>query len=233
MSLVDPPFARPSTPNDPETVFPPELDPPQPPIVTHPHERFLMPPLPRLTFTTLLSYTSGSILGLAHGFRTSALRFRAENSHRTPFNQRGWYLYHRAKNAYAFRHGLREANRMGLRIAPWTALFFGIEEAVDQVRIGDTGEEGRKDFLSTTIAGGAVAGAFSAWSSLPMVVAARMVRMGLGVGVGFGLVQDYIFWARGQRVGWIGLLGRLMGRGEKSEDGGAIGKAKAGVRSAK
>ena len=47
---------------------------------------------------------------------------------------------------------------MGARMGLLVGSFFTIEEAIDTVR------GGRKDFLSTTVAGLSIAGGFSAWS---------------------------------------------------------------------
>lgn len=46
---------------------------------------------------------------------------------------------------------------MGSKVAFWAGGFFVVEEAVDRFR-------GRKDFLSTLIAGVSIAGGFSFWS---------------------------------------------------------------------
>ena len=53
--------------------------------------------------------------------------------------------------------GIKEGLKMGSRIAFWGGGFFLVEEAVDRLR-------GRKDFLSTLVAGLSVSGGFSAWS---------------------------------------------------------------------
>lgn len=53
--------------------------------------------------------------------------------------------------------GVKEGFKMGGKIGFWVGTFFTVEEAIDRVR------GGRRDFLSTVVAGLGVAGGFSAW----------------------------------------------------------------------
>lgn len=145
----------------------------------------------RLVTTAFLAYSTGLLLGLSHGGKTSALRFRAENSHRFPTTKPGWYLYHKAKQNYVLRASTREGNRMGLRLAPWATLFVAVEDAVDNLRAPafvharphpkaslETDDmrvdrERHRDFLSTTVAGVTIAGGFGIWSgsqSIPFIL---------------------------------------------------------------
>ena len=121
---------------------------------------------------------------------------------------------------------------MGFRVAFWASGFFVVEEAVDRLRGGLGGEEDRgagmkegkgKDFGSSVVAGLGVAGGFAAWHRFPMVVAARTARVGLLGGLGFGVLQDGVGWARGRRVGWVDfLVGRGRRGGEKEGAGGRL-----------
>ena len=138
----------------------------------------------RLVTTAFLAYSTGLLLGLLHGGKASALRFRAENSHRFPTTKPGWYLYHKAKQNYVLKASTREGNRMGLRLAPWVTLFVAVEDAVDNLRAPAFVHERRdpnasletddmrvdrethRDFLSTTVAGLTIAGGFGIWSKL-------------------------------------------------------------------
>lgn len=184
-------------------------------------DRFRVPFEARLGAAFATSFGVGAFLGAAQGARTSALRFRAENSHRFPTSQRGWYLYHRAKNAYVGSASLREATRMGMRIAPWVTLFVAIEEAVDEARWEDSPDlalDGKdpggryRDFFSTTIAGLSTAGLFGRWNRLPMEAWAGMIRMGLLSGMTFGLVQDALYLWQGHRLAYVDALWRFFGR---------------------
>lgn len=129
-------------------------------------ERFKLPPFQRLFTFSLVAYSTGATLGVIQGGRQAALRFRAENSHRLPKNQRGWYFYHKSKHAYVALAGLGEAHRMGTRLVPWVALLIAVEELVDSFRLDENFDDTRKDFMSTTVAGVSVAGTFSVWSML-------------------------------------------------------------------
>lgn len=88
----------------------------------------------------------------------AGMRFRAENSHRFPTSQTGWYLYHKSKNYHVMLGGIKEGIKMGLKVGVWAGSFFVIENYVD-------GQRGTKDFVSTAVAGLGVAGSFSLWSA--------------------------------------------------------------------
>lgn len=64
----------------------------------------------------------------------SGLRFRAENAHRLPSSQVGWYLYHKSKNYHVLLGGVKEGVKMGFRLGFWVGGFFFMEEAVDRLR---------------------------------------------------------------------------------------------------
>lgn len=96
-------------------------------------------------------------LGASYGTQMAALRFRAENAHRLPSTANGWYLYHKSKNYRIMLAGLKEGFKMGPKVALWGGGFFVVEEAVDISR-------GKEDFVSTAVAGLAIAGGFSIWS---------------------------------------------------------------------
>ena len=120
--------------------------------------RLSLPFAIRLPAATAGAFIIGMTLGLSHGSRTAALRFRAENSHRFPITSTGWYLYHKSKNYHAMLGGIKEGMKMGLKVTFWAGSFFFVEEAIDQFR-------GTKDFVSTVVAGLSVSGGFSAWST--------------------------------------------------------------------
>ena len=58
--------------------------------------------------------------------------------------------------------GVKEGLKLGSKVVFWAGGFFVIEEAVDRVR-------GRKDFVSTVVAGLSVAGCFGAWSKSDVI----------------------------------------------------------------
>lgn len=108
----------------------------------------------RFPAATLGAFLTGATLGLSHGSKMAGLRFRAENSHRFPTTAPGWYLYHKSKNYHMMLGGIKEGLKMGTKISLWTGSFFFVEEAVDRLR-------GKKDFLSTVVAGLTISGGFS------------------------------------------------------------------------
>lgn len=147
----------------------------------------------------------------------AALRFRAENAHRLPISQPGWYLYHKSKNYYKTQHGVIEGLRKGAKVAAWSSVFFVVEESLDVFRgtwrAGRTIEEmegvdelslkridrgvaSSRDFVSSAMAGMVTGGVWSAWHQFPVSTAARTIRMGLLVGLGYGLGQDALVWAK-------------------------------------
>ena len=120
--------------------------------------RLSAPPFFRISGATMLGCMTGGILGISYGGQNAALRFRAENAHRLPTTSKGWYFYHKSKNYKVMYGGIKEGFRMGAKIGFWVGSFFALETIIDN------GREGRKDFVSTTGAGLATAGAFSLWS---------------------------------------------------------------------
>lgn len=135
----------------------PELKRPEHPAVNSSHRLSIPTPL-RVTYGVLAASFSGMFLGLSHGSKSAGMRFRAENAHRFPTTQKGWYLYHKSKNYHAMLGGLKDGAKMARKLSFWAGSFFCAEVAVDTARGGN------KDFASTTIAGLGVAGVFSVWS---------------------------------------------------------------------
>lgn len=171
----------------------------------------------RLLLTTALAFTSGFTLGSITTGHAASLRFRAENAHRLPISQPGWYLYHKSKNYYKWKHGVVEGLRKGGYIAAWSSVFFIVEESLDVFRgtwrAGRTmsemegvdeldmrriegGMQGCRDAASSAMAGMVTGGLWSVTHGFPVTMAARTIRMGLLVGLGFGLGQDGLAWAR-------------------------------------
>lgn len=126
--------------------------------------------------------------------------------------------------------GVKEGFKMGGKVAFWVAGFFMVEEAVDHLR------GGRRDFLSTVVAGLSVAGGFSAWSKsgwgleyvfpvlivlllgrFPLITAARTAKVGLISGLAFGLVQDALSLAKGRRLAYVDFVLRRNRSGKALE----------------
>ena len=118
----------------------------------------------RLTYAALGGFATGLFLGVSHGSSTAGMRFRAENAHRFPTTQKGWYLYHKSKNYHMMLGGLKEGFKMTPKLSLWIGSLFVFEEAVDRIRSQQAGRHGQEDFLSTTAATLTLAGVWSLWS---------------------------------------------------------------------
>ena len=101
---------------------------------TSSNERLSFPFLIRLPLVLGVSSFCGFFLGAAHGGSSAGLRFRAENTHRLPTTQVGWYLYHKSKNYHVMLGGIKEGLKMGSKLGFWAGGFFVMEEAVDRLR---------------------------------------------------------------------------------------------------
>ena len=139
-----------------------------PPPVPESESRLSVPFYIRFPVATTGAFVVGAGMGISHGGKTAGMRFRAENAHRFPTTPTGWYLYHKSKNYHSMLGGIREGLKMGPKIGFWAGSFFLAEEAVDRWR-------GKKDFLSTVVAGMTIAAGFSGqpWSVFPTVTFLR------------------------------------------------------------
>lgn len=74
------------------------------------------------------------MLGLAKGSQDSGLRFQAENAHRLPTTQTGWFLYHKSKNYNMMLGGIVEGMKQAGKFGLWAGCFFVLEEGIDRGR---------------------------------------------------------------------------------------------------
>lgn len=122
------------------------------------NERLSVPPAMRIPVAGISSFVVGMTLGMAHGSKTAALRFRAEHSHKLPTTTTGWWMYHKSKNYVMGAGGVKEGIKMGFRVSIWTTSMLAVEHMYDQRRHS-------KDCINTVMASLTVAGAFSLWST--------------------------------------------------------------------
>jgi len=170
------------------------------------HERLSLSPSIRLPLITGLGLSVGTVLGASYGSQMAGLRFRAENAHRLPTSEKGWYLYHKSKNIVSIVGGIKEGAKMGGTVAFWVGTFVTLEEAMDTFRGGYR----RRDFLSTVMAALATSGAFSLWNRFPLPTAARTAKMALKIGLIYGLGQDVLSLSRGRSLAYVDhLLGKI------------------------
>lgn len=191
------------------------------------NDRLSIPFTDRVEFSIITGAFAGFLIGVIKGSQDSGLRFRAENAHRLPTAQTGWYLYHKSKNYNMMLGGAVEGLKQARRFALWTGLFFILEEGVDRgrafarreyverksgrlVSVNEEGDllQGQRDALSSGLAGLGTAGAFSLWNRLPLPTAARTAKLGASAGLAFGLLQDGLSLLSGRRVGYADFIGR-------------------------
>lgn len=129
---------------------------PHPPAEPVNLNRLSLPYVTRVYTGGFAGFALGMFSGAIYGSRMASLRFRAENSHRLPKSDKGWYLYHKRKNYLMILEGLQRGAKRGLFLAVLVGGFFIVEEAVDRYM-------GRQEFWSTCIAGSSFGGVYSIW----------------------------------------------------------------------
>jgi hypothetical protein len=164
----------------------------------------------------LASFACGFTLGSSHGAQKGAYRYRAENAHRLPTTQTGWFLYQKSKNYHAMLAGVKEGTKFGSICMGWATLFMVTEEMVDlsRARLLARGDDdvatGQRDAGSTVVAGLSLAGIYSWKKGLDHFAAVRTARTALKFSVMYGLVQDLAATLRGNPPGYISWLRRKI-----------------------
>jgi hypothetical protein len=177
-----------------------------------PNERLGMHPILRAPAVMLTSFGCGFILGSTHGSTKGANRYRAENAHRLPTTQTGWFLYQKSKNYHAMFGGVKEGTKLGSTCMGWASLFMITEEMVDLSRTrllarrGDDVATGQRDAGSTIIAAMSVAGIYSWKRGLDHFATVHIARIALKYSIMYGLAQDVAATVRGSPPGYIAWL---------------------------
>jgi len=91
---------------------------------------------PRLYTVPLGAVLLGAVIGVNRGGRLASLRFLAENAHRTPKTQKGWYYYHKTRNYRVVLGALRGAVRDGGYLGAATLGWVGLEEGFKKLGWG-------------------------------------------------------------------------------------------------
>src|ERR1700753_3383870 len=65
------------------------------------NERLSLQPSNRFALGIVSGLLVGISAGFIRGFQIADLRFRAENGHRMPKSEKGWFFYHRSKTHYS------------------------------------------------------------------------------------------------------------------------------------
>ncbi|KAJ7179345.1 hypothetical protein C8R46DRAFT_887198 [Mycena filopes] len=97
---------------------------------------------PRLYTVPFGAVLLGMVVGVNRGARLASLRFLAENAHRTPTTQKGWYYYHKTKNYRVILGALQGAARDAAYLGTTTVAWVGLEEGFNRMgwgRVGMTG----------------------------------------------------------------------------------------------
>ena len=146
--------------------------------------------------------------------KLSAHRFLAENSHRLPTSDAGWYLYHRAKNYRTVWDGAKGGVKFGF-VGGGYAFFYGfIEEMWDQ----DV-HHGKVDAIGPMVAGTATAGLFALFGRMPMRPTFRCLRAGAALGLASGVLQDLVTLGLGETPWYVKSLLKRIKKGEIENPG--------------
>ncbi|KAK2810831.1 hypothetical protein FQN50_002654 [Emmonsiellopsis sp. PD_5] len=157
-------------------------------------------PTVRLPLTMGAAFAAGIVLGASHGSTKAAFRYRAENAHRLPTTSMGWYHYHRSKNYKSLVGGVKDGVKMGVKLGAGALTFCLLEETVDHAR------HGRRDFFSTVTAGLTFSGVYSLLARHDVYTAARTAKLGLKLGLAYGLVQDALGIMKGNRPDYVDFI---------------------------
>jgi hypothetical protein len=117
---------------------------------------------------------------------------------------------------------VKEGVRFGSVLSLWAAIFMATEEGVDQMRgrlfrrEGEETRRGQRDVLSTMTAALAVAGVYGRWKGLDRYAMAKTSGLALRGSLVFGLVQDLLSTARGERPGYVDWIVKKV-RGTREE----------------
>jgi len=181
---------------------------PSSPIIDH-SLRLSRPGPERLAFYFTNAVLAFWVIGFIRTRRLIAHQFLAENAHRLPTNKHGWYLYHRAKlyrvTWRGFLGGWKAALPGGL-----VALTYGlVEESWDRL-------VGRVDVLGSVVAGGVTAAGFATVKARGYRQALRYLRVGMGIGLVSGVVQDLVRWGMGAPPWYVQKVKRWRVQGEQS-----------------
>lgn len=190
-------------------------------ITGWPNERLTVPIFLRAPMLMTAAFFTGFATGSSHGSIKSGARFRAENAHRLPVTEKGWYLYHKSKNNHVMLGGIKEGVKFGSICTAWATLFMATEEVVDRSRArifarkDDEVAMGQRDAASTVIAAMTVAGLYSWKQGFDRFAAAGTARHALRYSLAYGLAQDVVATLRGTPPGYIQWLkNKALPRGQ-------------------
>jgi len=167
------------------------------------HSQRLSRPGPaRIVFYTTWGFSIFWTIGFLRTRRMVAHQFLAENSHRLPTSEAGWYLYHRAKNYHVAWKGFKGGWKLAFVGGACTYLYAYVEEMWDKhARLGNP------DASSSLVAGTVTGGVYALVKRMPRRQVWRCMRAGMLLGLVSGVTQDLARWGRGYPP-WYLQLGR-------------------------
>ena len=190
-------------------------------LAGYPNERLGMPLAIRAPFLTSVSFITGFGLGATTGGRRRADRFRAENSHRFPTTQAGWYLYHRSKSYNTTVGAATEGVKFGGQLAAFAGVFMAVEEIMDRSRArlfarrDEEYAKGQRDAANTVVAGMSTVGLYIGWKRMDVFAAGKMARLALKYSLAYGVAQDALGCLKGEQPGYVRWVLAKIGRGEE------------------
>ncbi|KAJ5661105.1 uncharacterized protein N7484_000477 [Penicillium longicatenatum] len=167
----------------------------------------------RIPYATMCAFFPGLALGYVHGSKKAGLLFRAENAHRFPTTSTGWFQYHKTKNYISIVGGVKDGVKMGAKLGAGALAFSLFEETVDYARHEE------RDFLSTVTAGLSFSGIYSLLARHDVYTAARTAKFGLKLSLTYGLLQDVLETAKGNRPKYLDFF---LGKRQSDPEEGAI-----------
>jgi hypothetical protein len=171
------------------------------------NDRLSMSPSSRIIIGLMGGLFAGVAGGFLRGFNAATLRFMAENAHRKPSSQKGWYFYHRSKQQYSMVAGMKLAGRTGLVFSLLTGSFFILEDQFDRMRGGE------KDVLSSVMAGTVTGGLYSVLRKERWAASGRILTAGFKGGLAVGALQDIVSLMKGRRISYVERVKGLLGVG--------------------
>ncbi|KAJ5628993.1 hypothetical protein N7490_011221 [Penicillium lividum] len=168
----------------------------------------------RIPYATMCAFFPGLALGYVHGSKKAGLLFRAENAHRFPTSSTGWFQYHKTKNYISIVGGVKDGVKLGAKLGAGALAFSLFEETVDYARHDE------RDFLSTVTAGLSFSGIYSLLARHDVYTAARTAKLGLKLSLTYGLLQDVLETAKGNRPKYLDFF--LGKREPRRKDEGTI-----------
>jgi hypothetical protein len=196
---------NPITPSAPPTIVP---------STAKNHDNRLSRPAPnRLALYFTNSFAIFFFIGFLRARRLAANQFLAENSHRLPTSDAGWYLYHRAKNYRVVWKAVNSGVKYGFAGGACGLLYGYVEHTWDQ-RV----RHGMVDPGGSMVAGTVTAGVFAVGQRMRRAQVWRCVRVGMGLGLVSGILQDMLRWSHGATPWYVERIQRQKIR-LKEKDG--------------